>query len=276
MTTIWNDNQSSGSERHHHVRARPIARNIALPHPSPEDCLNTEYPNVLVIDTGGGKYPTMTKRACEVLETSGQTTELLPYSLAGPARLCHIASVVIKAHFPHRDLPVLFVLNHVNLLDDPNENKSLAVPFNFKYHNWTQRWCCDCHNIASIWKLDCVEQQTTLPHSPWMNFAERNIGTLGAMVRNCHRTFNMPYKYHNWTQRWCCDCHNIASIRKLDWKLPDDIHLGYTQDISKFQFHIWEPIWYYEKVGKPLVNTWKKGCWMGFAHQSGDTFTYYI
>ena len=84
-----------------------------------------------MIDTGGGKYPTMTERACQVLETSGQTTELLPYGSAGPARLCQIANVVIKAHFPNREMPVLFVLNHVNLLSDPNENESLAVPFNF-------------------------------------------------------------------------------------------------------------------------------------------------
>jgi hypothetical protein len=125
MMTIRNDNQS---------RSGKTYRPKHLCHLSPEDCLNTEYPDVLVIDTGGGKYPTMTKRACEVLETSGQTTELLPYGSAGPARLCHIANVVIKAHFPHRDLPVLFVLNHVNLLDDPNENESLAVPFNFWAH----------------------------------------------------------------------------------------------------------------------------------------------
>jgi hypothetical protein len=76
----------------------------------------------------------MTERACQVLETSGQTTELLPYGSAGPARLCRIANVVIKAHFPHRELPVLFVLNHVNLLSDPHENESLAVPFNFWAH----------------------------------------------------------------------------------------------------------------------------------------------
>ncbi len=76
----------------------------------------------------------MTERACQVLEKSGRTTELLPYGSAGPARLCHIANVVIKAHFPNRALPVLFVLNHVNRLPDPNENESLAVPVNFWAH----------------------------------------------------------------------------------------------------------------------------------------------
>ena len=412
----------------------------------------------------------MTARACQVLETTGQTTELLPYGSAGPARLCHIANVVIKAHFPHRDLPVLFVLNHVNLFSDPNEKESLAVPFNFWAHGikcclrppeyggtcglivddetfpfqwdkeklylniskpteadlttlewfeltspnpdlaqrirrtaqtptetpgkiplaeWRRRlamlpedvvrktlkntthfylnpsienrqdprreilshrpglrWkrrnevvgtdtffpniktaqghtCSQLfvgqnslrwdvfplkteannyqalqdvsrnQGVANVIRSDnaaseiddewtsfcrtyCTEQQTTIPHSPWMNFAERNIGNLGAMVRNCHRALKIPYQYHNWTQKWCCDCHNIASSRRLDWKSPDDLHLGYTQDISKFRFHVWEPIWYFERGAKAPIDTWQKGRWMGFAHQSGDAFTYYI
>jgi hypothetical protein len=66
----------------------------------------------------------------------------------------------------------------------------------------------------------CVKQQTTLPHSPWINFAERIIIVLGAIVRNCHRAFKIPYQFHNWTQCWCCDCHNIALSQRLDWQSP--------------------------------------------------------
>jgi hypothetical protein len=75
------------------------------------------------------------------------------------------------------------------------------------------------------------------------------------------------------SQKWCCDCHNVASSRRLDWQSPDGIHLGFTQDISKF---VWEPIWYFEKGAKTPIDTRKKGRWMGFAHQSGDSFSYYI
>ena len=57
----------------------------------------------------------------------------------------------------------------------------------------------------------CIRQESTAPHSPWMNFAERNIGQLGSMVRKCHLVFGVPHQYHNWTQRWCCQVHNIAS-----------------------------------------------------------------
>jgi hypothetical protein len=72
--------------------------------PSPEDCRNTEYLDVLVIDTGGGKYPTITDRSCQDIEISGQATKLLRYGSAGPDILCHIANVLIKAHFPNRNL----------------------------------------------------------------------------------------------------------------------------------------------------------------------------
>ena len=35
-------------------------------------------------------------------------------------------------------------------------------------------------------------------------------------------------------------------------------------------------MWYFEKGAKTPIDTWQKGRWMGFAHQSGDAFTYYI
>jgi hypothetical protein len=56
--------------------------------------------------------------------------------------------------------------------------------------------------------------------SPWMNFAERNIGTLGAMVRNCHCAFKVPYQYHNWTQRWCCRQLDLQSLTTSTWDIP--------------------------------------------------------
>lgn len=131
-----------------------------------------------------------------------------------------------------------------------------------EWTEWCRKYCCD--------------QQTTIRDSPWMNFAERNIGTLGAMVRNCHRAFHVPPQYHNWTQKWCCDCHNIASNRQLGWLSPDSIHFGHTPDISPFRFHLWEPIWYFEKGAKMPIDTWKPGRWLGFAHQAGDSFSYWI
>ena len=122
----------------------------------------------------------------------------------------------------------------------------------------------------------CIRQESTVPHSPWMNFAERNIGQLGSMVRKCHLTFGVPHQYHNWTQRWCCAVHNIASCRSLNWQSPNSIADGYTPDLSPFRFHIWEPIWYFDHTRKSPESRWQPGRWMGFAESTGDQMTYWI
>ena len=122
---------------------------------------------------------------------------------------------------------------------------------------------------------NCIGTKTTEPHHPHQNPAESEIGKLNSMVRNCQRTFNVPAKMHDWTQKWCVDCHNIAANRQLNWRTPLEMSTGNTPDISPFRFHIWEPIWYFVPA-KPPDNCWKKGRWLGFAPNCGDCMTYYI
>jgi hypothetical protein len=43
-----------------------------------------------------------------------------------------------------------------------------------------------------------------------------------------------------------------------------------------FQFHLWEPIWYYEPCTKQPENSLKKARWLGIAHLAGDAMTYFI
>jgi hypothetical protein len=121
----------------------------------------------------------------------------------------------------------------------------------------------------------CTSSETTEPHHPWQNPAERKIGALGAMVRNAIREFKVPLSRHDYVQKWCCDVHNIAANRKLGWRSPIEKNEGHTPDISKFRFHIWEPIWYYVPSKQPLDNL-RKARWLGFADHSGDSFTYLI
>jgi hypothetical protein len=130
--------------------------------------------------------------------------------------------------------------------------------------NWTQ-------HLRNI----CTASETTEPHHPWQNPAERKIGALGAMVRNAMREFKVPLSRHDYCQKWCCDVHNVVANRKLGWRSPLELNTGSTPDISKFRFHIWEPIWYYEPSKQPNDNL-KKARWLGFADSSGDAFTYLI
>ena len=57
---------------------------------------------------------------------------------------------------------------------------------------------------------------------------------------------------------------------------PLSINTGYTPDISKFRFHIWEPIWYFVPDIKAPLNNLRPARWLGFANSSRDDMNYYI
>ena len=62
------------------------------------------------------------------------------------------------------------------------------------------------------------------------------------MVSNVKRKFNFPLKEHYWVKNLCVDVNNIASSNKLYCRSPLEVGEGFTQDIKKFSFRIWEPI----------------------------------
>ena len=122
----------------------------------------------------------------------------------------------------------------------------------------------------------CINTKTTEPHTPWQNPAEPDIGKLGSRVKNCMRAFNVPLQYHDWVQKWVCECHNHTANRTLNWSVPESKRLGYTPDISRFRFHVWEPIWYFEPGTNQPEHGFRKSRWLGFAKNCGDHFTYFI
>jgi len=134
--------------------------------------------------------------------------------------------------------------------------------------------------LGAVWTKHCrthaIGSEFTEPHHPWQNPAEKRIGSLSVMVKTVMREFNVPLSRHHWVQKWCCDVHNIAANRKLDWRSPKERKTGHTPDISMFRFHVWEPIWYYEPHTKQPENSLKRARWLGFAHTSGDAMTYFI
>lgn len=134
--------------------------------------------------------------------------------------------------------------------------------------------------LGRTWLKHCrthaIANETTEPHHPWQNPVEKRIGYLGVMVKRVMREFNVPLSRHHWAQKWCCDVHNIAANRNLEWRSAKERKTGHTPDISMFRFHIWEPIWYYVPHTKQPENSLKKARWLGFAHSSGDAMTYFI
>ena len=90
------------------------------------------------------------------------------------------------------------------------------------------------------------------------------------------RAFNIPFKKHDWVHKWCTDVHNHLSSCNHDWRTPLEVSTGHTLEISAFQFHVWEPIWYFDPtIHKPGPNL-KKARWLGMAWAAGDALTYYI
>jgi hypothetical protein len=85
--------------------------------------------------------------------------------------------------------------------------------------------------------------ETTEPHYPWQNPVEKCIGYLSTMVKAVMREFDVPLSRHHWAQKWCCDVHNIAANRKLDWRSAKERKTGHTPDISMFWFHLCQRIW---------------------------------
>jgi hypothetical protein len=96
--------------------------------------------------------------------------------------------------------------------------------------------------LGRTWTKHCqthvIGTESTEPHHPWQNPAEKPIGYLSAMVKSVMREFNVPLSRHHWAQKWCCVVHNIAANRKLDWRSAKERKTGYTPDISMFRFHL--------------------------------------
>ena len=67
------------------------------------------------------------------------------------------------------------------------------------------------------------------------------------MVRNFITAFDVPLVKYHWAHNWFVDVKNIASSNNINGRCLLEVSEGHTQDILKFIFHLWEPIWYFEK-----------------------------
>ena len=67
----------------------------------------------------------------------------------------------------------------------------------------------------------------------------------------------------------------IAYYKNINGRCPLEISEGHTQDISKFWFNSWEPIWYFKNCKAP-ENLWQPARCTGFSHSNRDEMWYYI
>jgi hypothetical protein len=75
-------------------------------------------------------------------------------------------------------------------------------------------------------------QQNLITHGKIQQRNTLGILALWSNVKSVMRKFNVPLSRHHWAQKWCCDVHNIAANRKLDWQSAKEQKTGYTPDIA--------------------------------------------
>ena len=90
--------------------------------------------NVLILDTGGGRIPTITRQAWYITDTHADQSAISGYQSSDPPKICPIVNGITKVHLPNRDVPVLFIMNYATLIEDPSETESLSVPFAMMKH----------------------------------------------------------------------------------------------------------------------------------------------
>ena len=109
--------------------SKKIRRTSNYPYQSIEACKASEAANILVIDSGGGFTCMGTTRAFRVLERTNRTVTISGYGDERAKEPSSVVNAVTKVVIPGSDEPLIFLINNMTLNDDPNQNESLAVPF---------------------------------------------------------------------------------------------------------------------------------------------------
>ena len=96
--------------------------------------MNQNQRHILIIDTGGGIQPTITKNAWKITNTYNIKISLSGYQSQEQPKECQVVNAVTKVLIPGREDPVIFEVNYATLVDDENEYESLVVPFEMMKH----------------------------------------------------------------------------------------------------------------------------------------------
>ena len=134
--------------------------------------------------------------------------------------------------------------------------------------------------IGQVWtqilRNYMIKTRTSEPHHPHQNPAESEWGRLGNMVKNVLRQSRAPRELCHWATIYCCQINNHVSRRSLGFRTPMEVSTGHTPDISKFRFHFYEPLWFFEPKMKLPKSNLLKCRYLAIAESCGDAMTYFI
>ncbi|MGH3054674.1 MAG: hypothetical protein ACRDL7_06820, partial [Gaiellaceae bacterium] len=122
----------------------------------------------------------------------------------------------------------------------------------------------------------CMDTETSEPHHPNQNKAERRIQDIKRLTRLMIWKARADIRYWNYAMVLAADCWNHTATRRIEWRTPHEKFRGDTPDISVFRFKFWQPIHYFDPTARFPQPTLLPGRFLGVAWSSGDAFTYYI
>ena len=131
------------------------------------------------------------------------------------------------------------------------------------------RWGATCRKKK-------IRMESTEPHSPWQNHAERIGCLIKRKVRNLMRSTNTPVRLWDYCFEYAAAIRSLTASDHmlLDGVTPFEKLLGYTPDIAEYMLFSWyQWIWYHDPSDPNLI---KLGRWIGPSVTSGQALASHV
>ena len=121
-----------------------------------------------------------------------------------------------------------------------------------------------------------IYMQTTEPHSPWQNHAERMGGLVKRKVKAVMRSTSTPVRLWDYCWDYICAIvsYTASNHINLDGVTPFEKIFNYTPDVAEYMLYDWyQWIWYHDPSNPDEIQL---GRWLGPSLSSGQCLASYI
>jgi hypothetical protein len=123
----------------------------------------------------------------------------------------------------------------------------------------------------------CIGEQTTEPHHPQQNPAERRIQEVKKFSQKIMDRTGAPSFLWLFCMLYVVYLLNRTAQEQLNWRTPHEMALGETPDLSALlQFAFYEPVYYLDDDTSYPETKEKLGHFLGPAEHCGDELTFWI
>ena len=133
------------------------------------------------------------------------------------------------------------------------------------------------HAFTQICRKYNIKQETTEPHHPQQNPAERQIQEVKKRANMIMDRTGCPENVWYLAVQYVVYLLNRTANEALKWKTPLEVAFGDTPDISNLlQFEFWELVYYHDPQASFPDSKECLGRFVGIAENVGDFMTYYV